>query len=300
MTDFLVNLSSVLAHSVVLEIKGAEPWGLAWVKAQGDDAPNNNEIAAASMRAYTRQLPKMTEVTIGQIPKIVQAQLDAARQVTPGYNELQTSQYESMAPRLATAASGADRIARTGQAETDASVLNGAGQDIVRGAVSADRLANPEFYQIRESIASMLPQLMSGSLSGGETEAISRSLLRDNARSGTLDTPSQISTVSNAMTYGDASRSRSMQGLGAANAFLGSSRAGFDPVTTVLGRPSASNGSGQFAGVQKAGNEAFGMGQSQMGNLYGANTATQQMQMQARDPLDRVNETMSSIPSVSD
>jgi hypothetical protein len=298
MTDFLLNLSRALAHSLVLDIKTAYPGCEAARCEGGNDAPDPNTTAAYANRAFIRQFPRMVGTILPQLTPIQQGLLGAAQATEPGFNELQTSLYEQSAPRLAAAGAQAEGIGREQSAAADARILQGSGRDSVSSALSLDRLANPEFYAMREQIASQLPQLMSGQLTGGESEAITRSLNQDNQRSGTLNTPNQLATVGNAMRFGDASRNRELQGLGAATGFMQASRTGFDPVQTALGRPGGQFGQGQFLGVQRPGGEqAFGTAQGLNNNTYGlANTWQGLRATTSRDSLDRVNETMGSVP----
>lgn len=299
MNDFIFNLSRALAHTLQLEIKGAEPWGEAWARNEGgNDAPDATQMLGPSIRAMTRQFPRMVGAVLPQITPIQQALLSAAQATEPGYNELQTGQYEQMAPRLAAAGAQADQIGRTASAATDASIMQGSGRDSVSAALSLDRLANPEFYALREQAMSQLPALMSGRLTGGETEAIQRSVNQDNQRRGVIDVPSQVTTVGNAMRFGDASRQREMQGVGLAGGLMPAMRTGFDPVQTALGRPGGNFGQSQFLGVDRpTGDQAFGAGNNLIGQTYGTMNNWGQLRANtSRDSLDRVNETMSSVP----
>lgn len=298
MNDFLINLSQALAHSLVLEIKGAYP-GCEHARCEGgNDAPDPNTTAAYANRNFIRNYPRMMGVIRPEIAPTQQALLQAAQATEPGFNELQTSLYEQSAPRLAAAGAQAENVGRTASAATDAAILRGSGRDSVQSALQLDRLANPEFYAMREQIASQLPAIMSGQLTGGETEAVNRSLMQDNLRSGTLNTPSQLATVGNAMRFGDASRNREMQGLGLGTGFMQASRTGFDPVQTALGRPGGNMGQGQFLGVQRPGGEqSFGAASGMQNNAYGVATNWAGLRANtSRDSLDRVNETMGSVP----
>jgi hypothetical protein len=299
--DFLLNLSRALAHTLVLEIKGAYPGCEAARCEGGHDAGSPSDAPWLANRAFIQQFPRMMGVIRPEITPIQQSLLQAAQATEPGFNELQTSLYEQSAPRLAAAGAQAESYGRNQSAQTDANILAGPGRQIFDQSMAMDRLANPEFYAMRESIASQLPQLMSGQLTGGETEAITRSLNQDNLRRGTMNTPNQLATVSNAMRFGDAARGRQLQGLGAATGFMGASRTGVDPLQAALGRPSQNFGQGQFLGVQRPdGNQAFATAGNLSSNAYGAaNNYVSNRAQTSRDSLDRVNETMSSLPNMS-
>lgn len=291
MTEFLKNLCATLAHTLLLESKEREPLGDSWVLNEGDNYPGRNEMPSLALGLTRKQFPKWVSTMLGQIPAIDAATLASAERTTPALNTLQANEYSRIAPQLAAAGASADNIGRMAGAEGDLSILNGPGGQMVTRALQLDQQANPEYYAARSAVGAAIPGLVSGGLSGGETEAITRSLNRSNNARGLMETPTPLSTVSNAMTYGNAARQRQMEGIGAANAFMPASRTGFDAVQTALGRPSTNAGAGQFLGVQPgSGTATFGLGtnmynqQAQMAQTYGTTRAN------ARDTGDRLND----------
>lgn len=167
------------------------------------------------------------------------AQQTATEQNSPQENQLLTSLFQQFGPQLA--ATGAQIGANTQQtqANTNASVAGSAGgQASLNAAIAADQATNPQFYQMRGQEANSLSNLLgsidlSGQLSGGETQALQRSVAQQNNQTGTSNTPSAINTASNAMTFGNATYQRQEQAksdlssaLGQATSFLPASQSG--------------------------------------------------------------------------
>jgi hypothetical protein len=110
--------------------------------------------------------------------------------------------------------------------------------------------------------------------------------------------PTNLSTVSNAMKFGDAARSRTMQGVQAASQFLPTSRSGIDPLQTALGRPSINTGDSKFQGVSTS-NDASSTANNFFNQIAGFEQSNMDINAKRRDALGRVNETVSSMPNVS-
>lgn len=189
--------------------------------------------------AYTQQA---LSTILPQILGTANAQLTASAQNSPVYNQMMVDLYRQYGPQLSQIGSSIGAQQQQAQADTNASVANSAsGQAALQAAINADRLANPEFYAARAGENEQLTRLMSsidltGKLSGGEEEALRRSVARQNDQTGTSNVPSAINTAANAMQFGEKTYQRQEQAksdltsaLNQATAFLPASRSGINP-----------------------------------------------------------------------
>lgn len=155
------------------------------------------------------------------------AQNQAQQAYSGQQNQLLTSLFQQFGPQLA--ATGAQIGGQTQQAQATnnaATANSSAGQAALQASIAADKAANPEFYAARQAAGGRLGDLLgsidlSGQLSGGEQEALRRSIAQQNTQTGTANTPSQVNTASNAMQYGDATYQRQEQAKGDLSQALG-------------------------------------------------------------------------------
>lgn len=294
-SEFLLNLAQVLGHTVWYETVREWPGD---AKCGGDPrAPTANESTRAMLAAYTQNLPGLINATLPFTTPMAQAQQNAEAVVAPQRAQLQADIYNQNAPGMAQTARDISTADRTATAGTDLSILKGAGADAARTAYGLSQEFDPEFYSTRSATSGSIADLLKGGLTPGEEEAIQRSLNRSNTNTGNIDVPSATATVSNAMQFGNAARQRQLQGVQAATSFLPVSRTNFDPTQIALGRPSINTGEAKFAGVQNDPNQATAFGQGVLGNIAGFQNTAMGVNANRRDSLDRVNETMSSLPT---
>lgn len=275
------------------------------------DIPSVGQQTAESMAATSAYLPVLTAATAQSLPQLEQARLQAARQTSPGYAQLNEDLFRRFAPVLSQIGDNINRQSALNQAETERQVISGPGRELVQGARDTAEIYDPEYFRSRATGESTLNNLSqqanqfagSEGISGSERAEIERSLNRDNFQRGTSQSGSQLQTVSNAIRFGEAGRNRDVQRMGALSNALSQTanllpqlKSGVDVFQVATGRPSAPNtGQQQFTGVQKPSEQAFQQTQNLLGvtsGFTGQNTALQQ---QRRDVLDRTNETMSSL-----
>ena len=268
----------------------------------GDSAaPGTNESTAAVLQAYSQYLPELLRVTSSNILPMEQAKLQASRATSPGYAQVQSDIYRRFGPQNAHTASEVDRINRLGAANADLAVLSGPGRAVISQADQLARMIDPEFYATRAAASGQLQNLLGSydlsGLSGGESAAAERATNLYNEGSG-LTNPSATRTISNAMQFGDAferKRQSLAQAIGAATSFLPSSRSGFDPVQTALGRPSQNNGSNFVTPAREAGQNTYDFSSGFMNNIFGLRQREMDINANRRDALDRFNQTWSSV-----
>jgi hypothetical protein len=237
---------------------------------------------AALTRALIQNLPSLLGLFNANIAPNEMAQLQSSMQTSPLYAQL------------------AQQIARANaqsEAGTTNELLRGTGGDTVREADKLAREVDPEYYGVRSAASSGLQGLLKPGLSGGETEAIQRSLNQQNQKNGSLITPTSSSTVANAMTFGNAARDRMSQAVNQATQFLPTARSGVDTFQQATGKPGNTTGFQQGAGQQ-----TFGTGNSAaslFGNLSAnnANNSTQMSiaKMQQPDTFDRITQALGSV-----
>lgn len=266
----------------------------------GDRPPqSSSESTADIITALATYLPSYMASQNSQVLPQAQAELNAAQQISPAYNQLLTDLYSQNAPQLAKIGSQVEGINRLGAANTDLAILSGAGGDLAKKAVEIDKQLNPEFYSTRAAEADQLGKLLS-SYNNPNTEA-ERLVGQENYRTGNLNNTSQTNTVKNALQFGNENEKRRQsltQALGVATQFLQPSQGQFNPVVTALNRPSTNTGSNQFAGVQNPSNQAYQSGNALAGQIGSIVQQRNDLNANRRDALDRLNETTSAIGSV--
>lgn len=315
MINFLVNLSKILSHSVVYETQSVYPPEYCKGFVNGGDPPAVpvGESTASIMQAMTQYLPDLVRITNQNLAPTAQAQLAADQSVSPGYAQLQTDLYRKFGPelnRIGSDIAGQNMLAQSGN---ELRTLQGPGKDLIAQSLALQKQIDPEYFQQRSLLNDSLNKLqnsvdLSGNLTGGARAEVERSLNRDNNARG-LGVPSATSTVENAMKFGQAGEARRLQqqqalagAISVGSGFLPTAKTGIDPLQVGVGRTSMQNtGENKFTGNQMN----TGANANQMSNqLLGATSSLQgqanDINSKRRDTLDRINETMSSLPSVSD
>lgn len=297
--EFEINLSVVLAHTVVYEQKmTGVAWNASILNCGGDPpAPTASESTAEMLRGYEQGLPGFMNVTRQETMPTALNALDVAKAVAPAYAALQADIYGTAGKDLnrigqEIAASNAEA-----QAKSDLSVLQGTGKDLIAAGLEAQKLADPEFYATRANLAKGLGEMMNGGLTSGEIEAIQRSLNKQTEAAG-LSTPSAMQTVASAQTFGNAARDRMGQALGMATQALPAMKSGVDVMQVATGKSSMANtGDTKFQGVtpEGYGTQASQMGQSLIGELGANNRAAMGINANRKDSLDRAMQVAESV-----
>lgn len=266
----------------------------------GDPPPQTGgESTADMMAALTANLPAFMEVVNQQIGPNEIAQLKSNQATSPALAELQAQIYGTSGREINRIGQAIARENALSSAGTDAAVLAGPGRDLIRQANLAQREIDPEYYRLREQSAAGLGELFK-SMSGGEEEAITRFLNRQNLRTGNANSGSMTNVISNAQTFGNAARDRLGQAIQLATGAMPSMRSGVDVFQQATGKPSFANtGDTKFTGVQQGqGQQAAGFANSLLGQIGENQRTSQQLNAQRRDSLDRVTGVIGSLPSV--
>ena len=264
------------------------------------DAPASSagsaESTATMLAAFEAGLPGLMKSANAQIGPNEWAQLQSSMATSPEYAKLQADIYGTSGKemnRLGNEFADANAMA---SARRDASVMAGPGMELIRSANRAQREIDPEYYKLREQSAAGIGELFKGQ-TAGEEEAITRFLNRQNIQSGNFGVGGMSNVISNAQTFGNASRDRLGQAIGMATGAMPGMRSGIDVFQQATGKPSFANtGDNKFMGAtQGAGNQAAGYGQNLLNQAGDNNRTAMGINANRRDGLDRFNETIGSV-----
>lgn len=223
-------------------------------------ARSGTDVTSRVTQGVNESLPQYRQSVLKGIAPTEQKLLDVSKQITPGYNNLQTQQFAQQAPKLA----------QTG--------------------LQVEQTLNPEFTAARSQAGGKLGELLGSiNLNNANPEA-ERLVSQEAARSGNLGgPPNATNTVANALSFGkelDARRQSLGNAIGTATGFMPASRI------------NSNDSVGKFLGVQRPGNQAFNMGNDLLGVSSQAQFQKNDLNSQRRDILDRMNETTSSVGSL--
>lgn len=302
-TQFLFNLARSLSHTIRYELEQEFPSVYCAEFRNGGDPPPQpvGETTQEMLNAYTQGLPGLMNITNQQIGPNAQAQLGAAQQTAPGYNQLQANMVSQFAPQLAQTGNQVNAITQQGNAAANLATLQGAGGQLAQQGQALSKQLDPEYYATRTASANALAPMLAGQLTGGQNESIQRGIDSNAVDTGNNRGPDNVQAAQAGMQYGNASQDRITQALQLANGAMPNmqSAIGSNPLNVATGQSGQNNfGLGQFMGAnQNAGSGAMTMA----GNLLGQTSALQQQSAQntaqMRNSLDSVNSTLSSLPT---
>lgn len=286
---FEFNLCAVLAHTLLLERKQAEPLGISWANNACCSDPTAQPLGDSTkdqMAALEQYLPGISAVINAQMSPSAQAQLKAAQETAPGFAQLDASIYDTTGRQLNKTGEEIAASNQMAKARSDANVLAGPGMDIVRSADAAQRLVDPEFYKMREATGRVGTGIINSfgndpaMLSRSERAEVERGLAQENSARGTFGSPSQVDAVSNAMSFGNAANQRRTSAantIGSLAPAMQATRSGVDVLQQATGRPGQINAG---AGLMQNANQAPGAGAQQMGGSLMEQMTQKQMQGQ--------------------
>tara|TARA_R110000868_G_scaffold47887_2_gene156373 strand:- start:6 stop:962 length:957 start_codon:yes stop_codon:yes gene_type:complete len=304
--SFLLNLSSVLGHTLLLDSKGQEPWGSAWALNGGDPpAPNATESTDAQMAALIKNLPGLTKVTGENILPFEQAKQDAANKISPQQNALALQLLQQFGPAINKVGTDIQGQTQLAGVQNDAAAIEAAGKSgLITNALALQRQADPEYYANRELIAKQqaenVRKMGTGELTPTELEQITRGMNRSNVGSGNANLGSSTAAISNAMNFGQAGTQKinsiSNALSNTANS-LQQFRSGFDPYQASTGKSAFNNmGAQQFAGPsQGLGQGTLGLSQGLLGEAGQNQRTAMGINANRRDSLDRFSSTFGTI-----
>lgn len=141
-------------------------------------------------------LPSLINTTnsaqISAAPKLAQSQLDI---------------YKTLGPQYAAAEAGVNKVGQEAQAATDSGLLSGVGRDITSKTLDLQKLADPEFFNLRAILGDSAGRLIEGQDPNKLTEAeianVERNQNRSNVGRGLENSGSPTAAIKNALGFDD-------------------------------------------------------------------------------------------------
>lgn len=218
------------------------------------------QTMANQIRMITDLLPYYSQAISAQkIPDSL-GQLAADTATTGPRLALQQQLQSQYGPAFDQLAAESNLRKSMASASNDAAVLAGPGQDLIKQALEAAKLYDPEYFQQRgttnDAITKLIGQAsanLGSGLSATERDEVGRGLALENSRRGTANAPSQLQTVANAMQFGQAGRQREMENqnqlskaIAASTAFLPAAKTNVDVFQVATGKPSYAQQDNRF------------------------------------------------------
>jgi len=250
---------------------------------KGDSkAPGSKTQAKDIVSALSLQLPQYTNLLNRANESSETSLFNLKKKLAPQEQELYNQLYSKYAPEYAKTANALEDIASEGELGR----IQGSGGEAYKASEALARESDPEYYALRQQIADKLKELTDESLSGNEVEAITRGQNRMNAQTSG-DVTSNMNTVSNAMTFGNAARDRLGQALSyaiqATPSFKTTSAS--DIFNTASGRGRNTNQQTQAFG-NTVGTSGLDLGQGFSNSLYGLKNNEMNINANRRTILD--------------
>lgn len=248
----------------------------------GNDAPSGIESSRDMLQALAQYAPDAIRAISNTTPETAQKQLEVQRLTAPGYADLQNQIYRDYGPEANRIGSDINRANQLAASQTELDIARGPGRELNAQALDLQKQLDPEYYQTRglinDAISKYLGSYSPTELSGSELEQISRGI----AQTDGIGTPSNLRTIKNAQTFGDAGTKR-WQNFGdaiiKASSALPGFKSGMSGFEIATRRPLQSNtGEGRLSSpnaidATSAFNTNFGFANQALGEI-GANQRT--------------------------
>jgi hypothetical protein len=227
---------------------------------------SSQETTDQILQSYMKNIPGLLDATTSGNSKMALGDLETAKAVTPGYNQLAIDSINNDAGRVADA-----------QNRVNTGIMEGSGKDAALAAKNLQDTVNPEYAGVRNSAAAQSKNLMDSinlnGLSGGERAEVERSLGQSATATGTLGLDNATTAVQNAMSFGDRLSKKRAELAGAINTgtnFMGTQAGATpNPVNTAMGN-AATNFDAKASGSSAG---ALGFGQSALGSIANVTNA---------------------------
>lgn len=283
----------------------------------GDNAPTSApESMASQLASLTSGLPGLMTAINSQLTPTAQATQNATNATAPQQAALQAQLLGQYGPQLTDLYNKLGTQSALGAASTEAQVASSPDEQKLLSTLDAQqRQLSPEYYTARAQTGTQLGNLLGSinlqGLTGSEQSQVERSNAASDAARGTAYSPSQTAVVGNAMNYGTAlqQKQQNLGGIiGQATNFMSNAAGPINAQSVFqgVGQPASNTTNSvtnSLAPNSSASSTASGSANSQASGLLGAinSTANNTANINAnrRDSLDRVDQTLGSLPSVS-
>jgi hypothetical protein len=203
------------------------------------------------LKMYNQYLPQSLATTTNQVAPVTNVMAGSAAGANPIYTASGLNQLNTYAPGYAKAGTDLAQQQTLGAADN----LAGAGGMYALMGAGLTNLLNPAQSANNTQASNLVNSINLNGLSGGEQNAVERSLNQSNALSGNLGLGNATNAVSNAMNFGNALQAKRValgNALGASNAVAQSQNTAFNPVNAIntAGNTAQNFGLSQFNPTQ--------------------------------------------------
>lgn len=234
------------------------------------NAPGVAEETSRLMEAMAMTVPGVLQMASAATPGQEMLSARTALKTLPIQQQITEQQARTLA--------GLGREFEREDVANRADILRGEGADFITSLNKLNQQSDPEFYRTRAETADNISRLFNSinvdGLSGGEMEAIERSVNRDNVGTGNLGVASPTKTIQNALQFGregqafeGVKKNQLTQAINAATAFLPSAKQNTDANAAVFGgnpmKPTS------FAQTSQVGQPTKDL----IGNVFGASNS---------------------------
>ncbi len=237
-----------------------------------------SESTDQMLQAYSKNLPGLMGTYNAQQTPTAQAQLAAQQATQPGYDALNLSQYNQMAPAYANS-----------QANTNLGLINGSGADIAKSGVALNNALNPSMAAATNRTQDLLGAINLNGLSPGESNAVERSNNQNLTSTGNLGVNNGTNTISNAMNFGGAFNNKvGMLGnaIGTATGTANAQNSQVNPTALATGNFLGGN---QFTNPQLAGTTSPSAANGFANTVMGGVSGLAQQNAEAQNKLNYAN-----------
>lgn len=235
------------------------------------------------------------------LPSLMATFYKSLNQQAPTQAQTQLDLLKNLGPQFAQQEAAINKIGQESKAQTDLGLLRGVGKDITTAQLDLAKLADPEFFGLRQKLGDKAGALLDAQdptqLSGSELATIERGVNRNNVRRGVSDSGSTINTVRSGMLFGDAlaaKQSRLGQTLNSIASFAPNLRSGAFNPAMATGQSGSGTGMGEFSSASNSGTQ---LGANFASNVLGQSGAGgQTVAGKTRDNTKDYERIMGSLP----
>lgn len=251
-----------------------------------DPTPQSASQSSAELngilKAYYPQIQQL--VSQGQTTA-AQGGLAADQSVSPGYAQLASDLYKQYAPQNAQTGVQVAGINQLGQTQNAVNTATGPGSQLVGLADRFQRQLDPNAYATQDAVGkanlALLGSMDPTKLSGSEAAEVQRGIGQNPANL----TPSALTTVSNAMTFGHELQNKQARfgdAISRVSGTIPSLRSGINGLGTALGAPMQQNTGNNVntSPTYNAGQSAYNLFNTAAGT-FGQSASNAQKQQQS-------------------
>ena len=175
-------------------------------------APGQPDINQPATGKSVRGVRNVAANAAAYLPYLLQALFAGGGAGANSLTQANLEQLLKFGPQFASAEAAAQKAGKESEVATDAGLLAGGGKDVTQRTLDLQKLVDPEFFGLRESIAGKGQELLAGQdpnkLSEAERAEVERNANRSNIGSGVAGSGSQTAAIGNALSFGDRLQSK--------------------------------------------------------------------------------------------